>query len=109
MAELRNSNRVSYKATYNQISPRATLHPSNGGGTPLMRAVEKAAFIQALKIVPAELPILRKQTAGATGVTRAALSTAFEAIESLVKDRTASSTLNHAAAFSRIEPATLVL
>ena len=52
MAELKNAHRVTYKATYNQISPTATVgattDPAGGEGAVLLRAFDKAAFLQSL-------------------------------------------------------------
>ncbi len=107
MAELKNSQRVSYKATYNQISPTATVRGTTDAagsakGLPL-RAFDKAAFVQSLRIVADELPILKK------GMSRgAAAQAAYAAVESLVNDPTASSTLNNAAAFAAVDPQALV-
>ena len=107
MAELKNSQRVAYKATYNQISPTATVRGTTdaaGGakGVPL-RAFDKAAFVQSLRIVADELPILKK------GMSRGApAQAAYAAVESLVNDPTASSTLNNAAAFAPVDPQALV-
>lgn len=110
MAELKDSRRISYKATYNQISPTATLRGTEGSAAKsLTRAVDKTAFVQSLKIVPAELPLLRRRTAEVPVEIRAAVTAALDGIERLVNDRGATSTLNNAAAFARVEPAALVL
>ena len=103
MAELKNSQRVTYKATYNQISPTATVASATGGGQTKLptRALEKAAFVQSLRIVTAELATLKK---GARGNQKAAV----DAVESIVNDQTGTSTLNHAAAFAQVDPAALV-
>ena len=98
MADLRNSQRISYKATYNQISP--TPVASRDGNPPpksLLRAIEKTAFVQSLKIVPHELPILRdRMSRGAASAVTARLPPALAAIEKLISDTTATSTLNNA-------------
>ena len=62
MAELRNAQRISYKATYNQISPTATVHepPSSSRRPVPRRAFDKAAFVQSLRIVAEELPVLEE-------------------------------------------------
>ena len=64
MAELKNAQRVTYKATYNQISPTATVRgttdAAGGEGAVPLRAFDKAAFVQSLRIVADELPILKK-------------------------------------------------
>ena len=105
MADLKNSQRISYKATYNQISATPTAGKTTGS---LSRAVEKAAFVQSLRIIPAELNTLKEVTgrtkAGASGPVAAALA----AIATLVGDTSASSTLNNAALFAKIDAATLI-
>jgi hypothetical protein len=115
MADLKNSQRISYKATYNQISAKPILDSGGEGGNggkgkpPLMRALEKVGFVQSLNIVPEELPSLRRQwsargeQAGSTGH-----QTALAAIEQLVNDRTGTASLNNAHLFADVEPATLV-
>src|SRR6478672_8392620 len=102
MAELKNSQRVTYKATYNQISPTATVAGATGGGQTKLptRAVEKAAFVQSLRIVTAELAILKKGTRGNQ-------KAAADAVERIVNDQTGTSTLNNAAAFAHVDPAAL--
>ena len=107
MAELKNAQRVTYKATYNQISPTATVRgttdAAGGQGAVPLRAFDKAAFVQSLRIVADELPILKKATS-----SNAAGRAAYAAVEGLVNDRTASSTLNNAAAFAKVDPQALV-
>ena len=107
MAELKNAQRVTYKATYNQISPTATVRgttdAAGGEGALPLRAFDKAAFVQSLRIVADELPILKKATS-----SNAAGRAAYAAVEGLVNDRTASSTLNNAAAFAKVDPQALV-
>ena len=107
MAELKNSQRVTYKATYNQISPTATVRGTTDAagsakGVPL-RAFDKAVFVQSLRIVADELPILKKGMSRGT-----AAQAAYAAVEGLVNDPTASSTLNNAAAFAQVDPQALV-
>ena len=107
MAELKNSQRVTYKATYNQISPTATVRGTTDAagsakGVPL-RAFDKAVFVQSLRIVADELPILKKGMSRGT-----AAQAAYAAVEGLVDDPTASSTLNNAAAFAQVDPQALV-
>jgi hypothetical protein len=109
MAELGNSRRISYKATYNQISPAATVrgngdHPSKS----LDRAMEKAVFIQALRIAPAEVAVLKRGPSEQGAVADGGRAEALAAIERLVADRSSTSTLNNAAPFSTIDPAALV-
>ena len=107
MAELKNAQRVTYKATYNQISPTATVRGTTDAagreGAPPLRAFDKAAFVQSLRIVADELPTLKKATS-----SNAAGRAAYAAVEGLVNDRTASSTLNNAAAFAKVDPQALV-
>ena len=114
MAELKNSQRISYKATYNQVSPV----PLPNGLQPLSRAVEKTAFVQSWKITPTELASLQLQIAeqarpdsgdeaGAAGPD--GVSEALAAIGTLIGDKTSTSTLNNAAKFAAIDAATLVL
>src|SRR5882724_12019905 len=114
MAELKNSRRINYKATYNQISPTATLRSDGAGTNPtksLMRAVEKTAFVQALRIIPEELSALKGRLSGTAGQPAAVVSglpPALEAIQKLIADKTSLSTLNNAASFAKIDPAVLV-
>jgi hypothetical protein len=61
MAPLKNSQRTSYKATYVQVSPTATVQQQNATPTKLKRAVEKAAFVQSLQILPQELTALKRR------------------------------------------------
>ena len=115
MAELKNSQRISYKATYNQVSPV----PLPNGRQPLSRAVEKTAFVQSWKITPTELASLQLQIAeqarpgGGDEAGAAAgpdgVSEALAAIGTLIGDKTSTSTLNNAAKFATIDAATLVL
>lgn len=110
MAELKNSRRISYKATYNQTSPTATLSAEGAPVDPtktLMRAVEKTAFVQSLRIIPEELGILQK-TVPPTAAQPAAVATALQAIQTLISDKTGLSTINNAAAFAKIDPLVLV-
>jgi len=107
MAPLKNSQRTSYKATYVQVSPTATVQQRTGTTTKLKRAVEKAAFVQSLQVLPQELAVLEKSSSGASkgpGVS----SAVFAAIQKLVNDNTTTSTLNAAAGFADINPADLV-
>jgi type II secretion system (T2SS) protein G len=112
MANLKNSQRISYKATYNQISPTATTGKAGKNPTKsLSRAVEKTAFIQSLRIIPAELAVLKKQLSDsrklASGVS-SQIAPVFTAIEKLISDNSASSTLNNASLFAKIDSETLV-
>ena len=111
MAELKNSQRISYKATYNQISPTATMRADGNGKNKnpvqsLKRALEKTAFLQALRIIPEELGAIKGSLKG-TAIAASA-SPALSAIEKLIADKTATSALNNAALFAEISPATLV-
>ena len=102
MAELKNSRRINYKATYNQISPAAALRADGAGTKPtksLMRAIEKTAFVQALRIIPEELSALKGILSGTVGRPAAPASNlpvALEAIQKLIADKTSLSTLNGA-------------
>lgn len=113
MADLKNSQRISYKATYNQISPIATIRADGDGPTKsLSRAVEKTAFVQSLRIIPQELAGIKDRLSGRANVAAdvgANLPPALAAILQLVNDDTAASTLNNAALFAKIDPSTLVL
>src|SRR5258708_6904678 len=110
MASLKNAQRISYKATYCQISPTQTATVSRGSPTgKLRRAVEKTAFVQALRIVAPELAALRKQSVAASTAAHGAQSAdMYQAIERLIADQTGTSTLNNAALFADIAPATLI-
>ena len=114
MAELKNSRRINYKATYNQISPTATSRSDGNGKSPtksLMRAVEKTVFIQALRIIPEELRVIKNSLSkqkDQAAAKAASLPAALTAIEKLIADKTGTSTLNNAALFAKIDPAALV-
>ncbi|BCA53248.1 hypothetical protein W02_03880 [Nitrospira sp. KM1] len=113
MAPLRNAQRTSYKATYCQISPAQTGDVRSAPPTAhLTRAVEKAAFVQALRIVAPELAALPRQSAAITSSLtaehQAQLPEAYKAIARLIADQTGTSTLNSAALFAAIAPATLI-
>ena len=112
MADLRNSQRISYKATYNQISAAATIADTGtqdgvshegGGRKGRFRAVEKAAFVQTLRIVAEELPLLRRRLAESSEHAEA-----FAAVEQLVSDRRPGATLLNASRFADIRPSVLV-
>jgi hypothetical protein len=108
MANLKNSTRISYKATYNQISPTATTSAAGNGPTKLLRrAVEKTAFVQSLRIIPQELVSIKDQLSDGANVP-ADTQTALNAIEQLINDKTATSTLNNATLFGAIDSSTLV-
>jgi hypothetical protein len=108
LAALRNAQRISYKATYCQISPAPTANVSSVPPTArLSRAVEKTAFVQSLRIVEPELAALRSQSASAAE-PQAQLPDAYQAIARLITDQTGTSTLNHAALFANIPSATLI-
>jgi hypothetical protein len=122
MAELKNSQRISYKATYNQISPTDTTSRSDGNGKSrtkslksptqsLMRAVEKTAFIQTLRIIPEELGVIQgslSKRKNPSAAKAGSLPAALSAIEELIADKTGTSTINNAALFAEIDPAALV-
>lgn len=105
MSDLRNSQRISYKATYVQISPTAGRDATGRFTSNLSRAVEKAAFIQSLRIQDPELGALREQVARTAN--NPALASALDAIAKLVADKTASATMNNAAAFAAVDHALL--
>ena len=108
MADLKNSQRISYKATYNQISATPAAAKTTGS---LSRAVEKAAFVQSLRMIPAELNALKQQlsrTTRGTGGASAPVTAALAAIGTLIGDTSSSSTLNNAALFAKIDAATLI-
>ena len=113
MAELKNSQRISYKATYNQISPATTTR--SDGETPtqsLFRAIEKTAFIQSLQIIPQEVASIKDRVlreAEVSPETSSSLVAALGAIEQLANDNTAMSTLNNAALFAKVDPSSLIL
>ena len=114
MADLRNAQRISYKATYNQVSPKATIADTgtkDGGRDEgrdrkgRFRAMEKAAFVQALRIAPEELPFLKRRLAGRGQHTDA---DSLAAVEQLVSDQRPGSTVLNASRFSDITPSVLV-
>ncbi|MEO8147437.1 MAG: type II secretion system protein GspG [Bacteroidia bacterium] len=105
MADLKNSQRINYKATYNQISPgisdsRDPKDPKHPGNT-LKRGLEKAAFIQSLRIAQQELIPLKGHFIERDANKKESIKI-FNAIELLVNDKTSSSTLNNASNFSEI-------
>jgi hypothetical protein len=109
MADLKNSQRISYKATYNQISPTATASRPTESPS---RAIEKTAYVQSWRITPKELAIIKDQVSRGTNVPAelvANVPTALNAIENLINDNTATSTLNNATLFARVNPSTLVV
>jgi hypothetical protein len=119
MADLTNSQRISYKATYCQLGPVGAGQGAGQGGEAggsstsspptLMRAVEKTAFVQSLKILPHELDAVRKQLApdSGSGTATSSLSAALAAVEQLIGDSTATSTLNNASRFAAVSLADL--
>lgn len=102
MANLKNSQRISYKATYVQTSPKIESTQRNPPIKQLKRAVEKTAFVQSLQIQTAELEVLKKR------LSDKPTASALKAIVQLTSDTTASSTLNNAAAFAAIDPQILI-
>lgn len=102
MANLKNSQRISYKATYVQTSPTINSTQRNPPIKKLQRALEKTAFVQSLQIRAAELSALKKRLSDKTSAA------ALKAVEQLITDTTASSTLNNAASFAPIDPQTLI-
>jgi hypothetical protein len=112
MAELKSSQRISYKVTYNQISPSVTTRSDGTNPTKsLTRAVEKTTFIQALRIIPQELTAITRELSSNPKAPPDALASqrsALSAIEKLIADKTATATLNNAALFTTIDPSALV-
>ncbi|NLH68820.1 MAG: hypothetical protein GX454_01365 [Brooklawnia sp.] len=104
MTDLQNSRRVSYKATYNQISGQSIVQQGSGKQLLPHRAFEKAAFVQSLQIRPGELSAIRAALSRieAVDVPPEAFDDALLAIESLISDETATSTLNQAARFGTV-------
>jgi hypothetical protein len=96
MPGLKNAQRISYKATYNQIS--ATALAKRGTDDPktrLSRAIEKAAFVQSLGIVAAELASVQEmalRAAQASGGQADAIAAAIAAVERLIADGSGTST-----------------
>ncbi|WP_445143323.1 type II secretion system protein GspG [Dyella sp. Tek66A03] len=111
MTDLKNSQRISYKATYAQISSTALPNANGLHRIKLNRAVEKAAFVQSLRVQDRELAALRRGVAGAVNGEAAdpELASAINAIAKLVGDKTANSTMNNAAAFAAIDPEKLAI
>ncbi len=115
MAELKNSQRISYKATYNQISPTSTKNSDGKNTNPtqsLMRAVEKTAFVQALRVLPEELGVIKatlSRAARPPSIAAKEVTEAVGAIEKLIADKSSISALNNASLFAQIKPATLVV
>lgn len=113
MPGLKNAQRISYKATYNQISATALAKRSTDDPkTKLSRAIEKAAFVQSLGIVAAELASVQElalRAAQASGGQADAIAGAIAATERLIADGSGTSTLNNAHLFAAIAPETLVL
>lgn len=95
MANLKNSQRISYKATYVQISPKDSSRPGTGVQR-LKRPLEKAAFLQSLNIRSAEVDALAKNKEKFP----AAL---ISAVNKMVSDPSGMSTLNSAALFADID------
>jgi hypothetical protein len=117
MPQLRNSIRASYKATYNQISPTGIAAPNaqqnikapqKRGAAPY-RAIEKAAFIQSLRISPSELASFkeRESDAGRPGVDPKLLGDAVQAISRLLADQSSVSTIKNAAQLASVGPTIL--
>lgn len=118
MGELKNSQRINYKATYVQTQlpddskPHETEpHQEGRGDRPyvLQRAVEKAAFVQALQVRPQELSevarMIQGQSAGSADVDRQLA--ALEEIRQVVEDTSLLSTLNNAKRFADVPWETL--
>src|SRR5258708_23229929 len=109
--DLKNSQRISYKATSVQKSAttKSSDNPKDGHNSH-MKAVEKAAFIQMLRLIPEELTTIKRRSMdeAVDSGERAALTGALGAIETLISDTTASSTLNNASLFAKIDSGLLI-
>jgi hypothetical protein len=108
MGDLKNSQRISYKATYNQISPGVKQSETPQQPTPavlnLRRGLEKAAFVQSLLVRQQELSAIRGSfiDRARNDANRKEALEVINVIDLLVNDQSASSTLNNAANFSPI-------
>jgi len=117
MADLKNSTRINYKATYNQISPGVPKQdpPPSDHNNPnqpqqpvsgvklLKRAMEKAVFVQTLQIIPQELNALKDAGRERYHDARAkGAANLWNALDAIVNDSSATSTLKNAAAFADI-------
>lgn len=109
MPDLKNSQRITYKATYVQKSP-TTRKEDQPGDPPkgLQRALEKTAFVQSLMIAPEELAAIKQRALDVNPAEKAAVALVLVAIEALIADHSATSTLNNAAAFAAVETAQLL-
>jgi hypothetical protein len=118
MSELKNSQRISYKATYVQTKfpgqREDSAPPAQESGTRikkrLKRAVEKTAYAHALQMPPDETNALRKKIAAKRMPAKAKKSTlaALRAITRLGNDASLTSTLNNAKYFAHISPETII-
>jgi hypothetical protein len=113
MTGLKNAQRISYKATYNQVSPTRLAEGNKNNPTKsLLRAVEKVAFVQSLRIIPGELTSIEGRLSNTPNVPTdmaANIPPVLQAIEELINDTSATSTLNNASLFAKIDPGTLVM
>jgi type II secretory pathway pseudopilin PulG len=109
MPELKNSQRITFKATH--VSTVPDIH-TKGSNDPVIlenmtRAVPKAAFVRALRIHESELPTLRAALKASTKRSRKdslAVSRALRGIEDMVGDTSPMSVFNHATKFSGVKP-----
>lgn len=134
MADLKNSQRISYKATLVQVNPSVIKeeepknpkqepknpkeepkHPhkktknSNYIEKKLKRAIEKSAFVQSFRITKNELNHLKEHYFNLAKETKEErILAVYTAIESLVEDRTSTSTLNNASNFAEINYTLLI-
>ncbi|MFL5666814.1 MAG: type II secretion system protein GspG [Ktedonobacteraceae bacterium] len=108
MAELTNSQRKTYKATYAPIQrdPKTDVQASNF----LTRAVEKAGFVRSLDIHQAELPLLRTsiQQLGGDATQQKQLSQALEMVEQLATNSSPSASIGYASDLAKVDSDTLI-
>ncbi len=109
MSDLRNAQRTSYKATYSQISATPAAHAPPPPNVPF-RAVEKTAFLHALRFTRQDLEAVQRAQRGLddSDDARAARDAALDRNRAAIADRTLTSTLNNSALFATIAPSTLV-
>ncbi len=110
MSDLKNSQRISYKATYVQVSPKTPVgqNPANPTAK-LGRAVEKTGFVQAVRVTGPELEAVRKPLIDKQKDEKgkANATAMLDAIQQLTNDTTSKSSINNAALFSKVSPALL--
>ena len=113
MSDLRNSQRVSFKATYVQTKPAPAEEPSpnnppteRGAG----RAVEKTTYARKVDVKPVELPLIREKVFSDTchEEKKSGMLAALDATHYLVNDTSMTAVLNNAARFANVDRAALV-